>query len=108
MELGIEVVHHGDVPVVKVAGELDMSTAPDLSDVLDGLVAEPKVVVDLAELEFIDSTGLSALLGAHRAMQARGGVLELRSPQPMVVSVVETTGLDAVFEIKLSDGPAGA
>jgi len=101
MELGIEVSRDGDTPVVTVSGELDMSTAPDLSDVLDGFVAEPKVVVDLADLEFIDSTGLSALLGAHRAMQAHGGVLELRSPQPMVVSVVETTGLDAVFQIRL-------
>ncbi|MGZ6804263.1 MAG: STAS domain-containing protein [Nocardioidaceae bacterium] len=102
MELFIEVTREEDVPVVAVAGELDMSTAPDLSDALDELVAEPKVVVDLAKLEFIDSTGLAALLGAHRAMQQNGGTLELRSPQPMVVNVVETTGLDAVFEIRLS------
>lgn len=102
MELFIDVVRDGDVPVVKVAGELDMSTAPDLSDALDELVEEPKVVVDLEKLEFIDSTGLAALLGAHKAMKQHGGTLELRSPQPMVVNVVETTGLDAVFEIKLS------
>jgi anti-sigma B factor antagonist len=102
MELNIDVDRSGDAPVVNVGGELDMSTAPDLSDTLDGLVEEPKVIVDLEKLEFIDSTGLAALLGAHKAMQANGGTLELRSPQPMVVNVVETTGLDAVFEIRLS------
>ncbi|RYU13085.1 STAS domain-containing protein [Nocardioides iriomotensis] len=103
MELSIDVQREGDDAVVHLAGELDISTSPDLQDVLADLTDAPRrVAVDLSDLEFIDSTGLAALLGAHKALDERGGVLELRHPSKMVVGLVQITGLDDVFEIRLS------
>ena len=103
MELSIDVRHEGTDAVVLLAGELDISTSPDLQDALAGLTGEARrVTVDLAELEFMDSTGLAALLGAHKALQERGGTLELRHPSKMVIGLVQITGLDDVFEIRMS------
>ena len=103
MELSIDVQREGDDAVVHLAGELDISTSPDLQDALADLTDRPRrVVVDLSDLEFIDSTGLAALLGAHKALNEQGGTLELRHPNKMVVGLVQITGLDDVFEIRLS------
>lgn len=103
MELSIDVQREGDDALVRVAGELDISTSPDLQDALAELTDAPRrVVVDLSDLEFCDSTGLAALLGAHKALGEAGGTLELRHPSKMVVGLVQITGLDDVFEIRLS------
>ncbi len=103
MELSIEVQREGDDAVVILGGELDISTSPDLQNALAQLTDAPRhVAVDLSGLEFIDSTGLAALLGAHKALDDNGGTLELRHPSKMVVGLVQITGLDDVFEIRLS------
>ena len=60
-------------------------------------------MVDLYELEFCDSTGLAALLGAHKTLGEVGGTLELLAPSPMLVNLVRITGLDDVFEVRLPD-----
>jgi anti-sigma B factor antagonist len=106
MELSIEVTREGNDATVTVAGELDLSTAPDLQDALADLTGEPRtVVVDLSGLEFCDSTGLAALLGAHKTLSDNGGTLELLAPNPMLVNLVRITGLDDVFEVRLPDLP---
>lgn len=106
MELSIDVRREGDDAFVAVAGELDISTAPDLQDALAELTDAPRrVVVDLSDLEFCDSTGLAALLGAHKTLNERGGTLELVAPNPMMVNLVKITGLDDVFEVRLPDPP---
>ncbi len=103
MELTINVKREGDDAVVHLAGELDINTSPDLQETLAPLCDAPRrVAVDLSDLEFIDSTGLAALLGAHKALNDQGGTLELRHPSKMVVGLVQITGLDDVFEIRLS------
>jgi anti-sigma B factor antagonist len=107
MELSIDVRREGDDAYVAVAGELDISTAPDLQDALAELTDAPRrVVVDLSDLEFCDSTGLAALLGAHKTLNDNGGTLELVAPNPMMVNLVKITGLDDVFEVRLPDPPA--
>ena len=73
-----------DEVIVEVRGELDVATAPSLRDVLDQVMAEGarRVVVDLAEAPFVDSTGLGALLTAHLRMRAHRGELVLSNPTP--------------------------
>lgn len=109
MELSIDVRREGDDATVTLGGELDLSTAPDLQDALAELTDAPRrVVVDLSGLEFCDSTGLAALLGAHKTLSDNGGTLELLAPNPMLVNLVRITGLDDVFEVRLPDPPADA
>ena len=86
---------------VHLRGELDLSTAPRLREELlrlssDGATA---VTVDLSELEFVDSTGLSVLITALKRLREKGGDMELRSPNPGTRRVLEITGLTEVFAI---------
>ena len=86
---------NGEGPiVVKLHGELDLSTADQLEVCLEGLGADgADVRLDLSELSFCDSSGISAMVTASKRVRKRGGHLSIASPQPAVRSVLEITGL---------------
>jgi anti-sigma B factor antagonist len=86
---------------VRLLGELDLATAGLLRDELARLAADgaTQVTLDLAELVFIDSTGLSVLISALKRLRDQGGDMALRSPTPGTRKVLEITGLTEVFSI---------
>lgn len=88
--------------LVRVAGELDLVTAPSLDRHLDGAVARgrPLVVVDLAGVSFLDVRGLNSLVAAAAAANDAGSALVLRAAGPHVHRIVELCGLagQLVFE----------
>jgi anti-sigma B factor antagonist len=88
----VAVVDVGNVHIVRLSGELDIATVDGLTDRLIE-IAGSTVVVDLAELSFMDSTGLSALVVAKNRMESDGDVLMLTRPRPNVRRVLEITGL---------------
>ena len=57
------------------------------------------MTVDLSELAFVDSTGLSVLITGLKRLREAGGDMALRSPQPGTRRVLEITGLTEVFSI---------
>jgi anti-sigma B factor antagonist len=87
------------VVVLALDGELDMASAPRLSEQIDSLVASGyrHVLLDLAELSFCDSAGLNAFVQGDRACTARGGWLRLTGVTGHVARVVELSGLDEVL-----------
>ena len=87
--------------VVNVRGEIHLATAPEFSERLNEVIAEGKtaVVVDLTEVGFIDSTGLSVLLNALRRITRSGGSLTLVCTNPTVLRLFEITGTNETFEI---------
>jgi anti-anti-sigma factor len=93
--------------VVKAVGEIDLATAPQLRDVLTAeLAAAPEtLVVDMAEVTFIDSTGLSAVIAAFKQGQAGSIPVVLRAPSRRVRMVLEVSGLDKVLTV-VTDPPA--
>lgn len=90
------------VVVITVRGELEFGTAAPLRttllDVSHGDVAT--VVVDLADIEFVDSTGLSLLVQAKQRFETQDCRFLLRNPTPRVVRVLEIAGLAGVFAIE--------
>ena len=72
----------GGVHVLAVTGELDLATAPRLCARLDASRAgrQPRLLVDLTNVEFCDSTGLRALLGAASEVRAHGGRFAIVCP----------------------------
>jgi anti-anti-sigma factor len=82
-------------PVVRLRGELDLSTAPELARVLDALLEGEvaDVALDISGLSFIDSSGISALITAQQDLHKRGRRLSVRSPRPTAVKVFEIAGL---------------
>jgi anti-sigma B factor antagonist len=65
---------------------------------------QPHVVVDMAGVEFCDSTGMNVLLAALRRVRERGGELVLAAPRPAVRKILQVTGLESVFTV--FDDPA--
>ena len=93
-------------PVVRVAGEIDIETSPLLEEQLQAVLDEghASVLVDLGQVTFLDSTGLSALIGGLRRCQGAGGELHLASPRPNVRKVLEVTGLVETFHVDEETG----
>jgi anti-sigma B factor antagonist len=79
---------------IRLAGELDMSTAPQLGEVLDVAVEHGgTILVDLSELTFMDSTGIGAFLRAAVALRGRGCLI-LHGEQDRVRRVLDLVRLD--------------
>jgi anti-sigma B factor antagonist len=98
--------------VVRARGEIDIYTGPALRDVLrDAAAAGPsQVVIDMAEVTFIDSSGLSVIIGAYKRAQDSGIDLVLRGATARVVRLLEMTGLNRVLTVvstPASDGMSG-
>ncbi len=88
--------------IVGVVGELDCATGPTLEDRLEDLIenqGNQTVVIDLENMTFVDSSGLSVLVTAFRYLSERGGQLSLRRPSPSTRKVFEITGLNKVLPI---------
>jgi anti-anti-sigma factor len=86
---------------VRVQGELDLSTSPELDQALRNEIgAGRRVVVDLSEIAFIDSTGLNALISALRSSGSNGGSLLVSPSLPAQVRrVLEITGVSKVLPV---------
>jgi anti-sigma B factor antagonist len=89
------------VTVISVEGEVDASTSTDLGDSLDQLLADghKKLVVDLQNVKFIDSSGLGALVRVYKHARSEASDICLASLQPPVKRVFELTRLDRVFDL---------
>ncbi len=86
---------------VQVTGEVDLETSAALRSALLDLANDGAqlVTVDLAETDFIDSTGLHALVVAMKQLREHGGDLVLRSPSRNAARVLELSGLATVVRI---------
>ncbi|MFE4081789.1 STAS domain-containing protein [Paenarthrobacter sp. YIM B13468] len=84
---------------VKGVGRLNMVAAPKLREVVAEVVASgsSRVVVNLAETDFMDSSGLGALIGCLKAARQAGGDLRISGVQPQVKMVLELTNMDRVL-----------
>lgn len=98
--------------VVSLTGEMDIATAPELPRRLETLhgAGPHQIVVDLANLTFIDSTGINALAVAAKAIQGNGGEMTLVAPTPHTQRVFEIVHLSEVVSIEqsLEDAISGA
>jgi anti-sigma B factor antagonist len=86
--------------VVALRGELDLVDAAAVGAALTAVAArEPHVIVDLAGLEFIDSSGMAALARGRRQAWQAGGDLVLAAPQHEVMLVLAITRLGDTFSV---------
>jgi stage II sporulation protein AA (anti-sigma F factor antagonist) len=92
--LTVDAAVDGDVARVTLSGELDLDGAGALAGELGDLAGKgaTSVVVDVAGLTFIDSSGLRALLSAREQLDGAGATLKLLNLSPAVERVLEMTG----------------
>jgi anti-anti-sigma factor len=90
-----------DVAVLRLSGELDSDTAAQLHATLADLLERPvpRIVVDVSNLKFCDSVGLSAFITSKQVIAARGGWLSFAGANPFLVNLMETVGLSRYFAI---------
>ncbi len=99
-ELGIELkTEDGGALVFKLRGSLDLATAPTVRAALSEATEKGSndLIVDLTQIEFLDSTGLGVLIGAHRRAAERGGAFRLIVNDGPISRLLNITGLIAVF-----------
>ena len=80
----------GGVPVIRIAGELDLASAGDIHQSVKAIIGDgpERVVFDLSMLEFMDSSGISLLLAVAERVP-----VEIRDASPIVRQLIEMTGL---------------
>ncbi|MBV9803999.1 MAG: STAS domain-containing protein [Solirubrobacterales bacterium] len=101
----LEVRNQGRAAVIAVSGELDLASSPALQEELDRVAASDSelLIIDLRELDFMDSTGLSVLVRAHQRIEELGRRLAMvRGPQ-QVQRLLRLTGV--ADRITLVDKP---
>jgi anti-anti-sigma factor len=102
-----EVSHgtRGSTRLVTVVGEVDLATSPDLADALRAALTAGGefVAVDLTEVTFVDSSGVSALLAAHRHAMARDVRMVIMPPAPAVRATFRLCGVDSVLPFTRTD-----
>jgi anti-sigma B factor antagonist len=88
--------------IVSVAGDVDISTSPDLREALATVVSggSRAIVVDLAAVKFVDSTALGVLVGAYTAVRNTGGRLAVVNDHPAVLKVLQITALHDVLGVR--------
>ncbi|HEY8862940.1 MAG TPA: STAS domain-containing protein [Candidatus Dormibacteraeota bacterium] len=87
------------VTVVAPTGRLDVAGAPTLKDAISEALknGEPRVVLDMEGISFVDSTGLGSVIAALKQIRSSKGDLRLAAPNQQVRVVLELTTLDRVF-----------
>lgn len=87
--------------VVRLSGDLDHSVASRIRGELDRLIEETgtrRLVLDLRDLDFMDSSGVGLLIGRYKLMKRRGGSVAVRSPGARVDQIFKMSGLYQLVE----------
>lgn len=101
--LSTSTLEYGDQAILHCSGEIDLATASQLRSALAGLIdsGQHRIVLDLREVSFCDSTGLGVMVGALKRINAAydGGHLRIVCGGGAVRRVFEVTGLNRVFPL---------
>jgi anti-sigma B factor antagonist len=97
-----------DTQVVRAHGDLDLYVAPEFKRRLAETIeaGKTRIVVDLTDAAFMDSTALGVLIGTLKRLRVRGGALAVVSDQPTILRILELTGMDQVFDLHATAGEA--
>jgi anti-sigma B factor antagonist len=100
-DLSIHVHVVDDVQVFELTGSLDIATSPTVRAALTSASerGSHRLIVDLTGVEFLDSTGLGALIGAQRRAKEFGGEVRLVAKEGQILRLLRITGLLKVFAV---------
>jgi anti-sigma B factor antagonist len=106
--MSFRVVDSAGVTTVFLDGEIDLERSPDARKaLLHALSKGQSLLVDLAEVEYMDSSGLASLVEVHQRAREKSVEFALTRVSPPVMKVLQLARLDQVFAIRTSQTPAG-
>lgn len=103
MSLGIRMETKNDVLIVRLQGDLDHHTAIELRNQVDEVLKDTEIrhiVLSLADLEFMDSSGIGVILGRLKQISSRSGEMYVCSINPTIQRIFEMSGLFKVIKFK--------
>lgn len=103
MDFAVSTQPNGDsVAVINVQGEVDVYTAPKLREEIHKQLDQgaTKIVVDLTNVAYMDSSGLGVLIGALKRAREENGDLVVASPNPRISRILDVTGLSKIFNVQ--------
>ena len=105
-ELGfsVDVETDGAVRVIRLAGELDLATAPQFRAAFPDAIQETTVIVDMARLSYMGSSGVGELVLARKRSIDEGWTFKVRGVSGLVANVLRITGVDKVLAIEPEGG----
>jgi anti-sigma B factor antagonist len=108
VELSLDTRQHNGRTIIEVGGEIDVYTAPKLRDRISELVADGNyhLVIDMENVDFLDSTGLGVLVGGLKKLRAHDGSMQLICTQERLLKIFRITQLAKVFAIYESQADA--
>ena len=100
MTLDVNLVKNGNTAEVQLDGYINAQNANDLYDILGEVVGKfDNVVLDLEKLKYVSSGGLRAFKHAYLELRKKGGTLQAKNVNKMVMEVLEVTGFTRLIEI---------
>lgn len=99
MMLGMTEKFHSNWVTLQINGEIDMATGPELRQRIVQYVQDghTNIVLDLSNVDFVDSTGLGVLIGGLKRTRSHGGDLRCIGLTEPLKEMFKLTGLDAVL-----------
>lgn len=98
--LEIEIEEHDEYVVCRPAGELDAYTVGQFRESLAELAEEPRLLIDLSEVPFMDSAGLGALIGGIRKARETDAEVVVACGRDTLKRLLHTTGFDRIVPVK--------
>lgn len=107
--LEIQVDRTDAYTLCRPVGELDAYTVNEFREALGGVATEPRLLIDLSAVPFMDSAGLGALIGGIRRAREAGGEVAVACSRPTLTRLLHTTGFDRIVPVtETLDGAAAA
>jgi anti-sigma B factor antagonist len=108
LDLSLDTRHENGHTIIEIGGEIDVYTAPKLRDRISELVADGNynLVIDMENVDFLDSTGLGVLVGGLKKLRAHDGSMQLICTQERLLKIFRITQLAKVFAIYESQADA--
>ncbi len=101
VKMQINIEQKDDISIYRVAGDVDINTSPEIKGSLDKAIKEKrdKIVINLKEVSYVDSSGLATFVEILKNLRIYGGKLKLTNLSPKVKGLFEITRLDKLFDI---------
>jgi anti-sigma B factor antagonist len=106
--MAVKIESKNGLTICYIDGEIDINSSPDIKRAFDKLMVHktPKIVINLAKVGYVDSSGLATLVEILKNMKSYGGRMRLVSMSSKIKSLFEITKLEKLFEIMADEAEA--
>lgn len=101
----IKLEEKSGISIFRIVGDIDINTSPEVKKSFDKTVSEKnnKIIINLKDVSYVDSSGLATLVEILKNLRAYGGTLKLTNLSDKVRGLFEITKLDKLFDISIDE-----